>query len=68
MLQPHNVCINMRKQYEKGLYSTEDQVILKYSSSKVDINEAVVWWPHNGYINMRKWYETGQYSVGDDHT
>ena len=44
----------MRKQYEKGLYSTEDQVILKYSSSKVDINEAVVWWPHNGYINMRK--------------
>jgi hypothetical protein len=49
----------MRKQYEKGLYSTEDQVILKYSGSKVDINEAVVWWPHNGYINVRKRYETG---------
>ena len=49
----------MIKQYEKGL--TKDQVILKYLSSKVDINEAVV------IPDMGKQYENELNSAEDDH-
>jgi len=43
-------------------------VILKFSKSKVDINEAAVLYPHNGYTDMRKQYKNILYKAEDDHT
>jgi len=43
-------------------------VILKFSKSKAEINEAAILNPHNGYTVMRKQYENGFYSTENDHT
>jgi len=41
---------------------------LQISTSKADINEAVVLYPHNGCTDIIKGYENELYSADDDYT
>jgi len=52
----------------EGYIGRRNHVILEFSTSKANINEAVVVYPHNGYTDPRKSYENGLYSADDDYT
>ena len=59
--------VSVESQIE-GFIGRRKHVILEISTSKADINEAVVLYPHNGCTDIIIWYENGLYSADDDYT